>query len=319
MATLLITSYKGSKWLNESLPKWCKGNFEICLVIDGCTENYIIPDKVRVIRMSENVGHYACLNEALRTMPENEKICVFGADDWIEPEILAKYFASVKGGEILRMKFYNDNGKGHGWAFGAIVTTMQVFKTLNGYKEHRVAMDKDLVERAKRFGIVVKMPNFEPFVRHVHPDSLEHSKETGMKSEYRNKVKQDKNEFGNLHFMNTISKKWMWNPQYANKGISFVWGGIVINETNLTDGVAEQVAQSSARKHLVVLNPDWDESKPIEKKKESEESGTTLSQSQEDTKDLPSSEKQPKKRVSRSKKSTALTDTASQETQAMEE
>lgn len=73
---------------------------------------------------------------------------------------------------------------------GQFITKYSTFQSLGGFNEYMVAQDSDFILRAQCMGYdVFSTKNLPWFLRRVRNDSLEHSKETGMMSSYRKKIK----------------------------------------------------------------------------------------------------------------------------------
>lgn len=196
--SICITAYKTQEFIKECLDSvisqtWFKKhkNWEIILGIDGCEEtleyvksimsNY---KNLRVLMMDSNKGTYITTNTIMKEA-KYENLFRFDSDDIMCPILVEIVMNKKEDCSYVRYGFKNFGSSNKvSVACGTVYLTKTLFEKCGGFRPWPCSADEELYYRIN-LDEKTKIINDILMYRRCHPNSLTHSKETGMKSEKR--------------------------------------------------------------------------------------------------------------------------------------
>lgn len=196
--SICITAYKAQEFIKECLDSvisqtWFKKhkNWEIILGIDGCEEtleyvksimsNY---KNLRVLMMDSNKGTYITTNTIMKEA-KYENLFRFDSDDIMCPNLVETVMNKKEDYSYVRYKLKNFGSSNKVYtACGTVYLTKTLFEKCGGFRPWPCSADDEFYCRIK-FDEKTKVLNDILMYRRCHPNSLSHSKETGMRSEKR--------------------------------------------------------------------------------------------------------------------------------------
>ena len=202
--SICITAYKAKDFIKECLDSvanqsWFRthDNWEIIVGIDGCEEtleyvktimgNY---KNLRVLMMDCNKGTYITSN-TIMTEAKYEHLFRFDSDD-IMCSNLVETVMNNKGNCTLvryRLQDFGDDKNEVSVAHGTIYIKKSTFIKYGGFRPWPCGADTEIYHRLMKIEKVKNIRNIL-MLRRVHDSSLTRSKDTGYKSELRNKYKK---------------------------------------------------------------------------------------------------------------------------------
>ena len=196
LVTVIMTTHRWNDFLPiavNSVLNQSHQNFEL-IVVDDCSPapdielyNELLTDKrIKIIRMKENLGTYACRNKGLEHA-NGEFITFADSDDWIHPEKIRKTLNLIREEnlDLVINRFIRVSKQGKLWFNGnkltqfSLVGMMVRSSKLGQYElkfdaRARFGADSEFLERAEiLFGLEkIKRTNFVELVALHHEDSL---------------------------------------------------------------------------------------------------------------------------------------------------
>lgn len=175
---IVIAAYKAEKFIEACLDAACPQGM-VLLGIDGCKETL---DKVKKIRhkykdlrvfwFPENKGCYLTKNALIEYVPDTGVFITFDADD-----IMNKGMAKTMAKHVPCISRH----------VGVMCITKEMWNEFGGYRPWQVSADTDLMWRIKTKYKVSKIARL--FYRRKHEGQLTRSKDVGLKSEFRKKIR----------------------------------------------------------------------------------------------------------------------------------
>ena len=198
--SICITAYKAKEHIKETLDSvisqtWFQkyNNWEILVGVDGCRDtlkylstimnNY---KNLRVFMMDSNKGTYVTTNTLMK-IAKYENLIRFDSDDIMCPNMVETLMENADKYDIQRFRFAYLNS---GWkttrnSFGQHFIKKSIFEKFGGYRDWKCAADYDLILRTFNFVRLGNLKDKYLFYYRSDDNSLTHSEDTGMKSEYR--------------------------------------------------------------------------------------------------------------------------------------
>lgn len=205
--SICLSAYKVKDYIEECLDSISKqtyfektNNYEILLGIDGCEETLAKVNEIkhkythlRIFMMNHNVGTYIVAN-TIMSLAKYDILIRFDTDDIMRPEMVEEIVNNFHGCDVITYNYQNfGNLTTSGYACGSHALTKDVFIEYGGYQAWRCAADYDFLTRMQ--GVKKEKHIKLTYLRRVHENSLEFSKETDMNSklreEYHNYIKNE--------------------------------------------------------------------------------------------------------------------------------
>ena len=201
--SVCITAYKTQDYIKECLDSvvnqtWFKDNdnFEIIVGIDGCEQtleylktimhNY---KNLKVWMMDSNKGTYITSN-TIMSNAKYENIFRFDSDDIMCSNLIEEVMTHKDRCKLVRYYYKNfgSEKKATGCAHGTIYVKKSTFVKYGGFRPWPCSADTEIYYRLKNLEPIKNIRQIL-MLRRVHETSLTHAKDTGMKSELRQKYK----------------------------------------------------------------------------------------------------------------------------------
>jgi glycosyltransferase involved in cell wall biosynthesis len=177
---VVISAYNCVEFIEECLDSIESQTYQyhkILLGIDGCEKTLekvkSIAYKYRSIEVyysKKNNGPYVIFNSLIKMVPDNEYVQIFGADDVMNNDMLAK----TSERESPSVSYYD----------GAIYIRKNLFKKLGGFMPWKCAADTEFLSRLKK--VTTINVNELHFLYRQHDNQLTVRKETSQESNLRN-------------------------------------------------------------------------------------------------------------------------------------
>ena len=202
--TICITAYKAKDYIKECLDSVVKqtwfennDNFEIIVGIDGCQEtleymktimnNY---KNLKVWMMDSNKGTYITSN-TIMSNATYENVFRFDSDDIMCSNLVETVMNNKGNCKLVRyyLKDFGDDKNEVAVAHGTIYINKSTFIKYGGFRPWPCGADTEIYHRLMKIESVKNIRKIL-MLRRVHDSSLTRSKDTGYKSELRNKYKK---------------------------------------------------------------------------------------------------------------------------------
>ena len=202
--TVCITAYKAKDYIKECLDSVVKqtwfennDNFEIIVGIDGCKEtleymktimnNY---KNLKVWMMDSNKGTYITSN-TIMSNATYENVFRFDSDDIMCSNLVETVMNNKGNCKLVRyyLKDFGDDKNEVAVAHGTIYIKKSTFIKYGGFRPWPCGADTEIYHRLMKIESVKNIRKIL-MLRRVHDSSLTRSKDTGYKSELRNKYKK---------------------------------------------------------------------------------------------------------------------------------
>lgn len=202
--TVCITAYKAKDYIKECLDSVAKqtwfennDNFEIIVGIDGCKEtleymktimnNY---KNLKVWMMDSNKGTYITSN-TIMSNATYENVFRFDSDDIMCSNLVETVMNNKGNCKLVRyyLKDFGDDKNEVAVAHGTIYIKKSTFIKYGGFRPWPCGADTEIYHRLMKIESVKNIRKIL-MLRRVHDSSLTRSKDTGYKSELRNKYKK---------------------------------------------------------------------------------------------------------------------------------
>ena len=202
--TVCITAYKAKDYIKECLDSVAKqtwfennDNFEIIVGIDGCQEtleymktimnNY---KNLKVWMMDSNKGTYITSN-TIMSNATYENVFRFDSDDIMCSNLVETVMNNKGNCKLVRyyLKDFGDDKNEVAVAHGTIYINKSTFIKYGGFRPWPCGADTEIYHRLMKIESVKNIKKIL-MLRRVHDSSLTRSKDTGYKSELRNKYKK---------------------------------------------------------------------------------------------------------------------------------
>lgn len=202
--TVCITAYKAKDYIKECLDSVAKqtwfennDNFEIIVGIDGCKEtleymktimnNY---KNLKVWMMDSNKGTYITSN-TIMSNATYENVFRFDSDDIMCSNLVETVMNNKSNCKLVRyyLKDFGDDKNEVAVAHGTIYIKKSTFIKYGGFRPWPCGADTEIYHRLMKIESVKNIRKIL-MLRRVHDSSLTRSKDTGYKSELRNKYKK---------------------------------------------------------------------------------------------------------------------------------
>lgn len=202
--TVCITAYKAKDYIKECLDSVVKqtwfennDNFEIIVGIDGCKEtleymktimnNY---KNLKVWMMDSNKGTYITSN-TIMSNATYENVFRFDSDDIMCSNLVETVMNNKGNCKLVRyyLKDFGDDKNEVAVAHGTIYIRKSTFIKYGGFRPWPCGADTEIYHRLMKIESVKNIRKIL-MLRRVHDSSLTRSKDTGYKSELRNKYKK---------------------------------------------------------------------------------------------------------------------------------
>lgn len=202
--TVCITAYKAKDYIKECLDSVAKqtwfennDNFEIIVGIDGCqdTLEYIKTimnnyKNLKVWMMDSNKGTYITSN-TIMSNATYENVFRFDSDDIMCSNLVETVMNNKGNCKLVRyyLKDFGDDKNEVAVAHGTIYINKSTFIKYGGFRPWPCGADTEIYHRLMKIESVKNIKKIL-MLRRVHDSSLTRSKDTGYKSELRNKYKK---------------------------------------------------------------------------------------------------------------------------------
>lgn len=201
--SFIITAYKSEKFIEECLDsiecQKCKK--EILIGVDSCQETLDALDKIRykyenirIFWFPENSGTYI-LKNTLAKYAKYDILSFFDSDDIMTKNYIKIKLSKLENHSIVRSMYtdFNENEsidvKYH--SHGIMLINKNDFFDLNGFFDRRVASDLDFLNRWSNMKYKdIKIDEYL-IKRRLHPNNISFCKETGVNSDFRNKIHEE--------------------------------------------------------------------------------------------------------------------------------
>lgn len=197
MILVAMPYWRAADYIHEAVTSIMAQTYRdfVCLVAgDGDTPYVNVRDnRLRIIDFPTNEGAPMTQQAMLLGSP-HEWYAPFGADDWADPDYLAKLMAldgDARGSRVVWL--HRDNGVGARLASTAWVEfgvfRAGLLRSVGGYGvDRRCGQDTLLYENVLPLVAEVAWQTSPAYHKRLHAGSLTQSKETGFHSPYRNEV-----------------------------------------------------------------------------------------------------------------------------------
>ena len=202
--SVCITAYKAQDYIKECLDSvikqtWFKDNdnFEIIVGIDGCEttleymktimHNY---KNIKVLMMDSNKGTYITSN-TIMSIAKYENLFRFDSDDIMCANLVETVMNKKGNSKLVRyhLKDFGDDKNEVAVAHGTIYIRKSIFLKYGGFRPWPCGADTEIYYRLKNIESVKNLKDIL-MLRRVHDSSLTRAKNTGYKSELRNRYKK---------------------------------------------------------------------------------------------------------------------------------
>jgi hypothetical protein len=197
---VIVAAYQAAAWIGAMLASFraqqpaAGWRYELRLGVDGCkaTSQWLQGLGVQHWFSEKNVGPYILRNSLINRTAADAYV-IFDADDVMQPDFLARGLAELPpGGLGLPLKIDCDSQlqvlKEAKPSQGVCFISWEAWGRLGGYAPARCAADSDLLIRAQKLGIEIRVLAGAVFYRRCHPQSLTNGRQTGRRSQYRRQV-----------------------------------------------------------------------------------------------------------------------------------
>lgn len=198
--SVLISAYKSYDFIEKCLDSISnqdyEGDYEIIVGIDGCKKTLKKLNEIKhkyknfsYYYSNKNVGKYIISN-SLILKAKHDIITIFDSDDVMYNNHLSynidllKYNANFVTALAVIMTEKPQVKK----TYGIIFLNKKTILELNGYHKYRCGCDSGLINRLKKYGLILTISDKPTMNRCYYDNNLTRSKKYGMNSKYRNNV-----------------------------------------------------------------------------------------------------------------------------------
>jgi glycosyltransferase involved in cell wall biosynthesis len=210
--SIVMPTFNNVNFIDETINSIIKSGIdrkiEILIGIDACektlkhikTKNY--PEFVKFYFFSENNGPYVIKN-SLSKIAESDKLLFFDTDDVMNDIMINVIIDELSKNICVKPRYKDFGGQSLGgskYGEGVFGIKKEVFLTMNGFENWRVAADSDFMGRLYKMRPKILYTKDVMFKRRVHPESLTNRKDTGMSSALRSnyaRISKQKKGHGN--------------------------------------------------------------------------------------------------------------------------
>jgi len=195
--SVVMPTFNNVNFIDETINSVIKSSIdkkiEILIGIDDCektlthikTKNY--PEFVNFYFFSKNNGPYIIKN-SLSKIAKSDKLLFFDTDDIMNDSMINVIIDELSKNICVKPKYIDFGGqslRGSKYGEGVFGIKKNVFLTMNGFENWRVAADSDFMGRLYKMKPKILHTKDVMFKRRVHPESLTNRKDTGMSSALR--------------------------------------------------------------------------------------------------------------------------------------
>ena len=210
--SVVMPTFNNVNFIDETINSIIKSGIdrkiEILIGIDACektlkhikTKNY--PEFVKFYFFSENNGPYLIKN-SLSKIAESDKLLFFDTDDVMNDIMINVIIDELTKNICVKPRYRDFGGQSLGgskYGEGVFGIKKDVFLTMNGFENWRVAADSDFMGRLYKMKPKILHTKDVMFKRRVHSESLTNRKDTGMSSALRSnyaRISKQKKGHGN--------------------------------------------------------------------------------------------------------------------------
>lgn len=207
---IIITAFKAEKYIFETINSlitqrlpvdW---NVKFYIGVDACVDTAnVLDNNISYYYTKENVGTYILTNSLLEEAKKDgcKMFVRFDSDDVAAEDFLYNGIKNTEINNFTSTVFipcdYNLiplKSKEPRWAQGSMFFSKQILDLVGGFSHYRVSCDKYFNLRIKSFGYKGRCKNPPKYFYRISENSLSHSNNTKINSEYRKNIEKELEE-----------------------------------------------------------------------------------------------------------------------------